>query len=116
MASSKKAPVPGKTSGGKPAAGKPAAPAARKAAPPAKKAGPPAKKPGPAPADPPGGLVALVDGVALPEAESAALWHAFSEHMDQHQGDMAGFARARGYASVKPEYRRGQAVLVVATR
>lgn len=116
MASSKKAPVSGQTSGGKTPAGKPAGPAAKKPGPAAKKPGPAAKKPGPAPAGPAGGLVALVDGVALPEGESAALWHAFSEHMDQHQGDMAGFAKARGYVSVRPEYRKGQAVLVVTTR
>lgn len=61
-------------------------------------------------------LVAVVDGVALPDAEGEALWRAFSEHMDQHQGDLAGFARSRGFASVKPEHRNGQAVLVVATR
>ena len=37
----------------------------------------------------------------------------FSAYMDEHQGDLAGFAAARGFREVKPEYRRGQAVLVV---
>jgi hypothetical protein len=57
-----------------------------------------------------------VDGAALPDGEAEALWRDFSAHMDAHRGDLAGFAAARGFAAVKPEYRRGQAVLVVSTR
>jgi hypothetical protein len=60
-------------------------------------------------------LAALVDGAALGEDDARALWVAFSEHMDEHRGDMAGFARARGWHEVAPEYREGQAVLVVRT-
>jgi hypothetical protein len=60
-------------------------------------------------------LAAFLDGRALPEEEARALWQDFSEHMDEHRGDMAGFAAKRGWASVAPEYRGGQAVLVVRT-
>jgi hypothetical protein len=58
-------------------------------------------------------MVAVIDGVALADAEGEALWKAFSAHMDEHRGDMAGFAKARGFREVKPEYRHGQAVLVI---
>jgi hypothetical protein len=94
----------------------PAAPA-KKAAPakPAAKQKPKPKKspdadraPGPS-----GGLAVLVDGVALPPDAAEAVWRAFSAWMDENQGDLDGFAKQRGFASVKPEYRRGQAVLVV---
>lgn len=60
-------------------------------------------------------LAAFLDGKALPDDEARALWKDFSEHMDEHRGDMAGFAAKRGWASVAPEYRGGQAVLVVRT-
>lgn len=60
-------------------------------------------------------LVAFLDGKALPDEEARALWKDFSEHMDEHRGDMAGFAAKRGWASVAPEYRDGRAVLVVRT-
>jgi hypothetical protein len=60
-------------------------------------------------------LAVLVDGVALPEEEARELWTKFSQHMDEHQGDMAGFAKLCGYARVAPEARNGQAVLVVQT-
>ncbi len=57
-------------------------------------------------------LAGFVDGVPLPEEEARALWARFSAHMDSHKGDLAGFARAEGFASVHPESRSGQAVLV----
>jgi hypothetical protein len=60
-------------------------------------------------------LVALIDGAPLPEDEGKALWKEFSSHMDEHRGDMAGFARKKGWVSVAPEYRQGKAVLVVKT-
>jgi hypothetical protein len=60
-------------------------------------------------------LAALVDGAPLAEAEARDLWKDFSAHMDEHEGDMAGFAKKRGWQSVAPEYRRGQAGLVVKT-
>jgi hypothetical protein len=60
-------------------------------------------------------LAVLVDGVALSDDEARDLWTKFSEHMDEHKGDMAGFAKLCGYARVSPEARKGQAVLVVQT-
>ena len=49
------------------------------------------------------GLAAFVDGVSLPEPEARALWERFSLYMDAHKGDLGGFARAEGFASVRPE-------------
>ncbi|TKD08933.1 hypothetical protein [Polyangium fumosum] len=64
----------------------------------------------------PGNLAALVDGVALPEEEARDLWKRFSEWMGEHRGDMAGFAKASGFAQITPEYRGGRAVLVAYTK
>jgi hypothetical protein len=60
-------------------------------------------------------LVALVDGAPLEEEAARALWAEFSAHMDENKGDMAGFAKKKGWQSVVPEYRQGKAVLVVRT-
>lgn len=60
-------------------------------------------------------LAVLVDGQTLPEDEARALWKDFSHYMDEHRSDLAGFARSRGWTSVSPEHRAGQAVLVVQT-
>jgi hypothetical protein len=60
-------------------------------------------------------LAALIDGVPLGEDEARALWREFSEHMDEHRGDMAGFAQKKGWFSVIPEHRQGKAVLAVRT-
>ncbi len=62
-----------------------------------------------------GRLVALIDNVPLDPEAGRALWTEFSAHMDANQGDMAGFAKAKGWVSVTPEYRQGKAVLVVKT-
>ena len=61
-------------------------------------------------------LAVFVDGRPLPDEQARALWTRFSAHMDQHQGDLAGFAQQEGFSSVRPETRKGRAVLVVATR
>jgi hypothetical protein len=57
-------------------------------------------------------LAVLVDAVALPEAEARAFWNRYSDWMQDHPGDLEGFARAEGLASVHPEMHRGRAVLV----
>lgn len=62
-----------------------------------------------------GRLIVMRDGVELPEEQARALWRAFSEHMERHRDDLDGFARAHGFVSVRPEHRRGRAVLVVTT-
>jgi hypothetical protein len=56
-------------------------------------------------------LRVVVDGVALPDDEARALWRRFSAWMADKEGDLAGFARAEGLASVHPEMREGRAVL-----
>jgi hypothetical protein len=56
-----------------------------------------------------------MDGALLPEEEARTVWTQFSQHMDANEGDLAGFAKGRGWISVSPEYRKGQAVLVVKT-
>ena len=61
-------------------------------------------------------LVVLLDGRPLPDEQARAIWTRFSAHMDQHQGDTAGFAQIEGFSSVRPESRAGRAVLVIATR
>ena len=63
----------------------------------------------------PSRLSALVDGTALDPEAARALWTEFSAHMDENKGDMAGFARKKGWHSVAPEFRQGMAVLVVQT-
>jgi hypothetical protein len=60
-------------------------------------------------------LAVLVDGTPLDPEAARALWTEFSAHMDEHRGDMAGFAKKKGFSSVAPEYRQGKAVLVVKT-
>jgi hypothetical protein len=47
-------------------------------------------------------LGVLVDGAALPEEQALALWERFSTWMEEHRGDLAGFAAQEGYASVHP--------------
>lgn len=47
-------------------------------------------------------LTVLVDGVPMPEAEARAFWERFSAHMELHKGDLGGFAKAEGFASVRP--------------
>jgi hypothetical protein len=58
-------------------------------------------------------LRVLVDGVALPDDDARAFWSRFSIHMEEHHGDLAGFAKAEGFASVHPETHDGMPVLVV---
>lgn len=57
-------------------------------------------------------LGVLVDGVALPEAEARALWERFSDWMEEHRGDLAGFAEREGFASIHPGVQAGRPVLL----
>jgi hypothetical protein len=57
-------------------------------------------------------LVVLVDGVPLPGDEARAFWRRFSEWMNEHAGDLAGFAKVENLASVRPELHDGSPVLV----
>ncbi|HVH42286.1 MAG TPA: hypothetical protein VM925_08070 [Labilithrix sp.] len=57
-------------------------------------------------------LAVLVDGVALPEGDARALWERFSTWMEEHRGDLAGFAASEGFASIHPGVDRGRPVLL----
>jgi hypothetical protein len=57
-------------------------------------------------------LRVLVDGVALSDDEARAIWRRFSVWMDANVGDLAGFARSEGLASLHPEMHGTSAVLV----
>ena len=48
------------------------------------------------------GLEVIVDGAPMPEAEAREFWKRFSAHMEAHKGDLLGFAKAEGFASVQP--------------
>ena len=58
-------------------------------------------------------LSVVIDGAALPEDEARAFWARFSAHMEDKRGDLEGFARAEGFASVHPEVHGGAPALVV---
>ncbi|MDB4937881.1 MAG: hypothetical protein JWP87_4853 [Labilithrix sp.] len=47
-------------------------------------------------------LSVLVDGAPMAEAEALAFWDRFSAWMEEHRGDLAGFAAQEGFASVHP--------------
>jgi hypothetical protein len=57
-------------------------------------------------------LRVLVDGEPLPDADARAFWKRFSEWMEEKRGDLAGFARSEGLASVHPELHESGPVLV----
>jgi hypothetical protein len=57
-------------------------------------------------------LRVLVDGEPLATEEAIAFWKRFSDWMEEHRGDLAGFARSEGLASVHPEVHDGSPVLV----
>jgi len=57
-------------------------------------------------------LRVVVDGEPMPPEEGLAFWKRFSVWMDEHPGDLAGFAKSEGLASVHPEMHAGAPVLV----
>ncbi|MBX3186227.1 MAG: hypothetical protein KF819_04395 [Labilithrix sp.] len=58
-------------------------------------------------------LVVVVDGEPMEEASARALWARFSAWMEEHRGDLAGFARQEGFVSVHPGVEGGRPVLRV---
>ena len=58
-------------------------------------------------------LTVIVDGTPMPEEEARAFWTRFSDHMETNKGDLAGFAKAEGFASVRPAMGPEGAQLVV---
>jgi hypothetical protein len=59
-----------------------------------------------------GNLGVSVDGTALAVDEARAFWRRFNRWMEDHFGDLAGFAAAEGFTSVRPEVHDGVPVLV----
>jgi hypothetical protein len=57
-------------------------------------------------------LGVVVDGLPLGEDEARTLWRKFSAYMEEHKGDLGGFARAEGFFSVHPRSDGGRAILV----
>jgi hypothetical protein len=57
-------------------------------------------------------LRVILDGIPMAEPDGRAFWQRFSAWMEEHKGDLAGFARAEGVASVHPEVHDGEPVLV----
>jgi hypothetical protein len=57
------------------------------------------------------GLAVFVDGSAMPEPDARAFWARFSAWMEEHRGDLAGFAANEGFASVHPGVENGLPVL-----
>ena len=55
----------------------------------------------------------VVDGEPMPADEAREFWGRFSAYMEANKGDLAGFARQEGFASVHPSMKDGAAVLVV---
>lgn len=58
-------------------------------------------------------LSVIIDGTPLPDDEARDMWNRFSAHMEENRGDLAGFAKKEGFASVHPEVGGGRAVLVI---
>ena len=58
-------------------------------------------------------LSLVVDGVVAPAEQARATWQRFSEYMEAHRGDLAGFARTEGFLSAHPRSDGGKAVLVL---
>jgi hypothetical protein len=59
------------------------------------------------------GLAVYVDGAPMPEAEARSFWERFSAWMEDHRGDLAGFATKEGFVSVHPGVENGRPVLYV---
>ena len=60
-----------------------------------------------------GTLGVIVDGEAMPQEQARGFWARFSAYMDVNKGDLAGFAKQEGFASVHPSMKDGAAVLLV---
>jgi hypothetical protein len=59
-----------------------------------------------------GPLEVRIDGVSLGEEAGRAFWRRFSAWMERSAGDLGGFARSEGLASVRPELHPEGPVLV----
>lgn len=59
------------------------------------------------------GLAVKVDGTALPDDEARAMWERFSDWMEEHRGDLAGFAKQEGFVSAHPGVDNGKPILLL---
>jgi hypothetical protein len=59
----------------------------------------------------PSRLAVTVDGAPLPDGDARALWERFSAWMEEHKGDLGGFAKAEGFQSIRPDVEGGQPIL-----
>ena len=57
-------------------------------------------------------LLVRADGELMADADARAFWKRFSDHMEQNRGDLAGFAKSEGFASVRPAMEDGAAILI----
>jgi hypothetical protein len=57
------------------------------------------------------GLAVEIDGVPVSDDDARALWERFSAWMEEHRGDLAGFAAKEGYASAHPGIASGRPIL-----
>jgi hypothetical protein len=57
-------------------------------------------------------LLVRVDGELLHEKAARDLWRRFSAYMDEHHGDLGGFAKTEGFTSVRPSFEQGAAILL----
>jgi hypothetical protein len=57
-------------------------------------------------------LLVRVDGELLPEKDSRELWGRFSAYMEEHRGDLGGFAKQEGFLSIRPSFEDGAAILL----
>lgn len=57
-------------------------------------------------------LLARIDGALLPEKEARDLWARFSAYMEEHRGDLGGFAKQEGLTSIRPSFEAGAAILI----
>ncbi len=58
-------------------------------------------------------LRVLVDGVPMADDAARGVWQRFSAYMEEHRGDLGGFARSEGFLSAHPRTEGGRAVLVL---
>lgn len=60
-----------------------------------------------------GTLLVTVEGVPMEAEKARELWQRFSAYMEEHKGDLAGFAKSEGYVSAHPRSDGGKAVLAL---
>jgi hypothetical protein len=57
-------------------------------------------------------LLVRIDGALLSEKDARDLWSRFSAYMEEHRGDLGGFAKQEGFLSIRPSFEDGAAILI----